>query len=51
LAATKKISVRSRNVIPRRARYLNCNPLALKPGNSWFLPFFAKIDDVTPYKK
>jgi len=25
--------------------------LTFKPGNFLFFPFFAKIDDVTPYKK
>jgi len=40
-----------RNAIPRWTRSLISNPLAFKPEIFLFLPFFAKTDDVTPYKK
>jgi len=43
-------NVRMRSVTPRWACGLISNPLALKPRNFLFLPFFAKIDDATLQK-
>jgi len=44
------IIVGMRNVISCSSRGLISNPLAFKPENVTFFPFFAKNQDVTPPK-